>query len=82
MNREQKPAYKIHILEAIWREICSYYPPEAGGQDRGASLNRRLKNTHRKLLKTERLQVFHFGAEWAFFRQALDWRKRETLWVV
>lgn len=43
MNREQKPTHKIHILEAIWREICSYYPPEAGGQDRGAPLNPRLE---------------------------------------
>src|SRR5713226_4727763 len=35
----------------------------------------------RKLLKTERLQVFQFDAGMPSFRQAMDWRKCETLWV-
>src|SRR5712692_5471364 len=35
----------------------------------------------RKLLKTERLQVFQFDAELPSFRQARDWPKCETLWV-
>ncbi len=37
---------------------------------------------HRKLLKTDRLFVFQFDAKLPFFRQAMDWPKWETLWVM
>lgn len=38
--------------------------------------------TRRKLLKTDRLLLFQFGAKMPYFRQAMDWRKWETLWVI
>ena len=39
-------------------------------------------NALRKLLKTERLWVFRFGAEVPSFRQAMDWLKWEILWFI
>jgi len=35
----------------------------------------------RKLLITERLQVFQFDVKLPSFRQAMDWPKWETLWA-
>ena len=41
-----------------------------------------VAKTRRKLLKIRVLRAFQFGAEVPYFRQAIVWRKRETLWVV
>jgi hypothetical protein len=38
-------------------------------------------NTHLKMLKTKRLQTFLEGSELPGFRQAANWRKKETVWV-
>jgi hypothetical protein len=82
MNDVQESAWNKHIAESIWRKICSYQRLEAGGRDRGASLNPVIGKARRKLLKTERLWALQFDAEVPSFRQARDWPKWETLWVV
>jgi hypothetical protein len=38
--------------------------------------------TRCKLLKTDRLLAFQFEAKMPSFRQAMDWPKWETLWVI
>jgi hypothetical protein len=40
-----------------------------------------VAKARRKLLKTDRLLVFQFDAKMPSFRQAMDWSKKETLWV-
>ena len=71
-----------HILGSIWRKICSYQVERQVGETGAHPSNPGCAKTRRKLLKTERLQVFQFGAELPYFRQARDWRKWETLWVI
>jgi hypothetical protein len=52
------------------------------GKPRGypSFLGRRI--ARRKLLKIERLRLFQIDANLPIFRQALHWRKWETVWVI
>jgi hypothetical protein len=64
-----------HILQRVWRKICSYFKEKPAGKTGARPIFSVAVGSRRKLLKIERLQLGHFGAEVPSFRQAMDWRK-------
>lgn len=59
------------ILQGGWWAGLGHFPsPLAGSEAR------------RNPLKIERLGTSHFVRKVPCFRQASDWRKRETVWVI
>jgi len=82
MNKEQESAPNNHILGSIWREICSYQAERQLGETGVHPSTPVAVKARRKLLKTERLQVFQFDAKLPYFWQARDWRKWETLCAI
>ena len=82
MNEGRELGRNKHIPGWLWREICSYQGQRQVGETGVNPSTLVVAKARRKLLKIRILRAFQFGAEVPCFRQAIVWRKRETLWVV
>jgi hypothetical protein len=68
MNKEQRPALVAAFLGWFGGRFAPRTVTRQAGKTRVFPSNPGRKIARRKVLKTERLQVVHFGPEWPFFQ--------------
>jgi hypothetical protein len=82
MNERQEWAWNNNILSPFGARFAPILGEKQVGEAGAHPSTPVVAIACRKLLKTDRLFVFQFDVKLPFFRQAMDWRKWETLWVM
>jgi hypothetical protein len=82
MNERKEWACNNHILSPFGARFAPIPYGREVGKTWGHPSTPAVTIARRKLLIKKRLQVLQFDAKLPSFRQAMDWSKWETLWVI
>jgi len=82
MNEEQRWNCNKHILGPFGARFAPVLGERQVGETGAHPSTPVAVIARRKLLITKRLRVYQFAAKLPSFRQAMDWPKWETLWVI